>query len=230
MDPTTDVLADQVRAKRIAIDNDLELLRLKAHSAARAADPRPNAAKWGRTALPVALGATALWLWSRRRRSVGSLQDLLVHEVLELYNMEHQQMASLASMAAAATNEDLAALLRRHTEETASQVERLGRVLRSIGAKPRRRKAEAVAALEDEGHRLLKRRADADVRDAWLIATAQRLEHLEIANYGTARSFAETLGYTYAAQLLQQTLEEEKVMDEQLTRLAERFVNVDSIR
>jgi ferritin-like metal-binding protein YciE len=68
------------------------------------------------------------------------------------------------------------------------------------------------------------------VRDAWLIASAQRVEHIEIANYGTARTFADTLAYTQAAHLLQQTLDEERSTDEKLTRLAERFVNLQSIR
>src|SRR5690606_9301597 len=133
-------------------------------------------------------------------------------------------------LASAATNEDLRALLRRHAEATASQVERLGRVIRSVGTTPKRRKSGTVAALEDEGQRLLKRKTTADVRDAWVIATVQRIEHLEIANYGTARAFAATLGYTYAAQLLEQSLDEEKAMDEQLTALAEHFVNPESIR
>jgi ferritin-like metal-binding protein YciE len=77
---------------------------------------------------------------------------------------------------------------------------------------------------------MMKRKVDADVRDASLIAIAQRAEHLEIAGYGTARTFAQTLGYTYAAQLLDETLEEERAMDAQLTRVAERFVNLESIR
>ena len=73
-------------------------------------------------------------------------------------------------------------------------------------------------------------RLHVDVRDAWLIASAQRIEHIEIANYGTARTFAATLGYTHAAELLQQTLDEERRTDEKLTSLAERFVNPQSIR
>ena len=84
--------------------------------------------------------------------------------------------------------------------------------------------------LQSDGERLLARKVDRDVRDAWLIATAQRIEHLEIASYGTVRTFAETMGYTLAAQLLQQTLEEERATDEKLTHLAERFVNPQSIR
>jgi ferritin-like metal-binding protein YciE len=83
----------------------------------------------------------------------------------------------------------------------------------------------ALSSCTAESARLLKRRVDPDVRDAWLIATAQRIEHQEIAGYGTAQAYAETLGCLDAAKLLQQTLEEERMADEKLTRLARRFVN-----
>jgi ferritin-like metal-binding protein YciE len=103
-------------------------------------------------------------------------------------------------------------------------------VFRSVGARPARGSWAAIDAIVSDGERLLARNVDRDVRDAWLIATAQRIEHLEIANYGTLRAYAETLGYTFAADLLQQTLEEERAADEKLTRLAERFVNLQSAR
>ena len=230
MDPTPDVLAENVRAKRTAIDNDLELLRVKTQSMVRAADPRPHVAKLGRAALPLAAGAVALLLWRRRRRSVTSLQDLLADEVTDLLNVEEQLVAGLDRLADAATNDDLRSLLDRHARETERHAARLERVLRSVGTSPRRATARAVHAADVEARQFLKRKVDDDVRDAWIIGTAQRLEHLEIASYGTARAFAETLGHTYAAQLLQQTLDEEKAMDQQLTRLAERFVNPGSIR
>ncbi|MFO7302876.1 MAG: DUF892 family protein [Acidobacteriota bacterium] len=230
MDSTPDVLAAEVRARRAAIDSDLERLRVRAREVVRAADPRPVARRWSEAGIPVALGAAALWLWRRRRRSVGSLQGLLEHEVVELHNMEEQQLTLVGALAAAAANTDLRALLHRHAEQTATQAERLDRVLRSIGGSPRRRKSDAVAAFEQEVRALVRSRMSADVRDAWIIATVQRIEHLEIASYGSARAFAATLGYTYAAQLLQQSLDEEKAMDEQLTALAEHFVNPESIR
>ena len=113
---------------------------------------------------------------------------------------------------------------------TGPDVERLERVFRSLGAKPKRGSSAAVTAIISDGERLLARNVARDVRDAWLIATAQQIEHLEIATYGTIRTYAETLGYTFAAQLLQQTLEEERATDEKLTHLAERFVNPQSIR
>ena len=90
--------------------------------------------------------------------------------------------------------------------------------------------SRTIAAIVAESDRLLKAKADPDVRDAWMSATTQRIEHVEIASYGTLRTFAETLGYTYAADLLQQTLEEERAADAKLSNLAERFVNPRSLR
>lgn len=226
MDSSPDVLAAEVRAKRLAVDNDLELLRVRVQNG----DPRRIAARWGVRALPVVAGAAAFWMWRRRRRAVESLQDLLVHGLTELYRTEHQLLPALDRMREAASNPDLQALFRTHAEESRSHIDRLERVHRMVGARPSSGKSAAVAGIEEEGQRLLKREADPDVRDASLIATAQRVEHLEMAGYGTARTFAATLGYTEASHLLQQTLDEERAMDEHLTRLAERFVNPQSIR
>jgi ferritin-like metal-binding protein YciE len=226
MDSSTDVLVERVRATRHALDTDIERLRART----QALEPRRVASRWGTTAAPVVAGAAALWMWRRRRRAVGSLQDLLVSTLQDLYKAEIQLVPALLRMQAAAANRDLAALFERHAEETRGHVDRLTRVFRSVGARPARGTSDAMTAIDQDGRRLIRRKADADVRDAWLVATAQRAEHLEIANYGTARTFAATLGHTYAAQLLQQTLEEERAMDAQLTRLAERFVNPQSIR
>ncbi len=230
MGASTDVLADTVRAKRTAVDNDLELLRVRAESV----DPRRLASRWvpaaAPVAVPIAVGATALWLWRRRRRSVTSLRDLLRHSLIELYRAERYLVPALGRMRRAASNPDLESIFARHFEETKSQARRLERALRSVGDEAREGRSASMAAIEDEGRRVLNRERDRDVRDATLIAMAQRIEHVEIANYGTARTFADTLGYTHASELLQQTLEEERAMDEQLTRLAERFVNPETIR
>jgi ferritin-like metal-binding protein YciE len=227
MDASPDVLAEQIRAKRVAIDNDLELLRVRLQKA----DPRRiDGARWAKQALPVAAGTAMLWLWRTRRRRVGSLEQVLVHGLQDLYRAEHQILPALDRMRKQASNDELEQAFAHHRYETEGHIERLARVFRSVGAKPARGASAAVAAIVAEGERLLTRRVDRDVRDAWLIATAQRVEHLEIANYGTVRTYAETLGYTYAAQLLQQTLEEERAADEKLTHLAERFVNPQSIR
>jgi ferritin-like metal-binding protein YciE len=227
MDASPDVLAETVRAKRVAIDHDLELLRVRLQKA----DPRRiDTARWAKTVLPVAAGTAALWLWSARRRRVDSLEQLLAHGLMDLYQGEHQLLPALGRMRAQASNEDLEKAFDHHRYETEGHIERLERVFRSIGAKPKRGSSAPIAAIVAEGERLLARKVDRDVRDAWLIATAQRIEHLEIANYGTVRAYAETLGYTFAGQLLQQTLEEERATDQKLTHLAERFVNPQSIR
>ena len=228
MDASPDVLAETVRAKRVAVDNDLELLRVTL----KKADPRQriDARRLAARALPAAAGAAALWLWRTRRRRVVSLHQLLVHQLSDLYRGEQQMLPALDRMGRQAWNEELEKAFVQHRAETEGHLERLERVFRSIGARPKRGSSSAVEAIIGEGERLLTRRVNRDVRDAWLIATAQRIEHLEIANYGTVRTHAETLGHIYAAQLLQQTLEEEKAADEKLTRLAERFINPQTIR
>ena len=228
MDASPDVLADSVRAKRTAIDNDLELLRVRLAQA----DPRRriDAKRLATRALPIVAGTAAIWLWRSRRGRVDSLARLLVQGLTDLYRAEQQLVPALDRMRTQARNEDLQAAFAHHRAETADHIERLDRVFRSIGVRPKRGSSPAVAAVIAEGEQLLRRYGKREVKDAWLIATAQRIEHLEIAGYGTARTHALTLGYTYAAQLLQQTLEEEKVADERLTHLAERFVNPQSIR
>jgi ferritin-like metal-binding protein YciE len=224
MDSSTDILAGTVRAKRHAIDNDLELLRLRAERV----QPREIAVRWGRRSFPIVVGAATLMLWRRRQPKVRSLDHLLVRTLSDLYAAERHQLSAIEWMGAAASNPDLAALLARHTGETRTHVDRLLRVLRAVGARPRRASARTMTAIEADARQ--GRNVRPDLRDAWLIATAQRAEHLEIAGYGTARSFAEALGHTYAARLLQQTLDEERAMDAQLSALAERFVNPQTIR
>lgn len=227
MDASPDVLADTIRAKREAIDHDLEQLRGKLASV----DPRRriDAKQLARKALPVVAGTAALWLWRTRRRRVSSLDQLLRHGLVDLYRTETQLLPVLARMGTQAWNEELAQAFAQHRVETEGHVDRLHRVFRSVGIKPARGTSAAVEAIVAEGQRLMARQMDRDVRDAWLIATAQRVEHLEIANYGTARTYAELLGFTYAAQLLQQTLDEERAADQRLTQLAERFVNPQTL-
>lgn len=227
MDARPEALAEEVRAKRIAVDNDLELLRVRV----RKADPRRiDTSRLAKTVGPAAAAVGAAWWFARRRRSVTSLQQLLEQELRDLYAIEQQLVPALERLSAKATNPELKQAFDQHRVETVGHVERLERVFRSIGTKPRRGHYDAVAGVMAEAERLLKGKVDPDVRDAWLIASAQRIEHIEIANYGTARTFAETLAYTPAAQLLQQTLDEERTADEKLTHLAERFVNLRSIR
>ena len=227
MDANPDVLADTIRAKRDAIDQNLAQLRGKLASV----DPRRrfDLRQLAKRGLPVVAGTAALWLWRTRRRRVSSLDQLLSHGLVDLYRTETQLVPVLDHMSRQARNEELAQAFTQHRVETEGHIDRLHRVFKSIGLKPARGSSAAVEALVAEGRRLMARHMDRDVRDAWLIATAQRVEHLEIANYGTARTYAELLGHTYAAQLLQQTLDEERAADARLTQLAERFVNPQSL-
>lgn len=228
MDASPDVLADQIRAKRAAIDNDLELLRVRL----KKADPRQiDAERWARVAVPVAAGLALVWLIARRRRPIRSLEHLLAAGLTELYEAEQALLPALERMRAGATNPDLQQAFQRHLRETEGQVDRLRRVFRSMQMKPRfTGTAAGVPRIVAEGEKTVQGIRSADLVDAALVATAQRIEHVEIAMYGTLRTYAETLGYTYAAQLLQQTLEEERAADEALTRLAERFINPHAVR
>lgn len=227
MDASPDVLADNIRSKRVAIDNDLELLRVRLNQA----DPRRvDPARASKAALPLVAGGAALWLWTKRRKPLDSLEHLLVYGLHDAYRAELQLVPGLEKMANDASNVELKQAFDQHRRETEGHLARLERVYRSVQAKPSKGVSPPVTAILAESARVLKHRMKPDVRDAWLIATAQRIEHLEIATYGTLRTYAEMLGYTYAAQLLQQTLEEERATDEKLTHLAERFVNPQSIR
>lgn len=235
MDASPDVLAEAVREKRTAIDNDLELLRVRIEQA----DPRrridrrrvqETAKRVATKALPGVAAAAGLWVWSRRRRQVDTLHKLLVHGLTELYRAEHDLLPVLDTMQRQASSEELQRAFAQHRAETAGHIDRLVRVFRSVGARPRSGASSAIDAIVGDAKRLLARKVDRDVRDAWLIATAQRVEHFEIASYGTMRTYAETLAFVHAAQLLQQTLEEERAADEKLTHLAERFVNPRTIR
>lgn len=228
MDASTNVLAEEVRAKRVAIDNDLELLRVRLQQA----DPRRmiDMRRWARTGAPVAAGAAGLWMLVRRRRRVSSLDQLLLRELADLYRTERLLVPALERMSRRATDPELKSAFEAHRLETQGHVDRLERVFRSLRARPRKGEDGVLSAVIRQGEQLMRSNVSADARDAWLIATAQRAEHIEIAGYGTARTYAETLGYTYAADLLQQTLEEERAADERLTTLAERFINPRSAR
>jgi ferritin-like metal-binding protein YciE len=228
MDPSPDVLAEQVRMKRNIVDNDLELLRVRLR---KSRPTRQDAMRWAQRVVPVMAGTAGVWWWARQRRSVDSLDALLVHALDELYQAEQQLVPALQRMAAQASDPELTQAFESHALETAVHVERLQRVFRAVDARPGRGgNVEGLTGIiADAGH-LLKRKVDPDVRDAWLIATAQRIEHLEISAYGTARTYAELLAFDRAAQLLQETLEEERATDEKLTRLAKGFVNPQSIR
>jgi ferritin-like metal-binding protein YciE len=157
--------------------------------------------------------------------SLGNLRDLLVDEVRDLYSAEKQLVKALPKMAKAATNTELKEGFVTHLEETEEQVERLEEIFKLLGLAPRAKHCDAMEGLIEEGASLMAEEAEASVKDAALIAAAQKVEHYEIAAYGTARAHAHLLGMQEAVELLEETLEEEKAIDQKLTTLAESQIN-----
>jgi ferritin-like metal-binding protein YciE len=157
--------------------------------------------------------------------SLESMQDLYLHELKDLYNAEKQILDALPKMEQGATNEDLRFAFEEHRRVTEEQVRRLDIIFDDLGEKSGGKKCKGMEGLLEEGNEVLEEDADPDVRDAALIAAAQRVEHYEIAAYGTARTYAKQLGFDRHAELLQQTLDEEGETDKKLTMLAETRVN-----
>lgn len=155
-----------------------------------------------------------------------TLQDLYIHELKDLYSAEKQIIKALPKMAKAASNPDLAAGFKLHLEETKEHAARLETILKSHDETTRGPKCKGMEGVLAEGAEMIEEEADEEVRDAGLIGAAQRVEHYEMAGYGTARTFAELLGDTEGAKLLQTTLDEEGATDEKLTKLAKSTINV----
>jgi ferritin-like metal-binding protein YciE len=152
-----------------------------------------------------------------------SLQDLYVQQLRDLYNAENQLVKALPKMAKAAQSEALKQRFERHWEQTKGHVDRLERIFSAMDESPKGRKCAGMEGLVEEGEEVIKEQSSSDALDAGLIASAQRVEHYEIACYGTVRSFAELLGESEAVELLQQTLDEEKQTDEKLTELSKEI-------
>ncbi len=154
-----------------------------------------------------------------------TLEDLFIEQIQDLYNAEQQLTAALPKMAAAAHSPALKAAFEQHLRETQGQIARLERVFQILGRKAEGKTCHAMTGLVAEGSEVISAKGDPDVKDAALIAAAQRVEHYEIAGYGTARTFAQRIGKNDAAQLLQETLNEEEATDKKLTGLAEGQIN-----
>jgi ferritin-like metal-binding protein YciE len=150
-----------------------------------------------------------------------SLRDLLVDELRDLHNAENQLVKALPKMAKAASHDELKEGFVEHLEQTREHVDRLDRCFKILGEKARGKTCHAMVGLVEEGKEAIEEDAPDAIRDAKLIGAAQRVEHYEIAAYGTARAFAQTLGETKVADLLQETLDEEGETDKKLTALAE---------
>jgi ferritin-like metal-binding protein YciE len=152
---------------------------------------------------------------------INTLEELLIDELRDLYSAENQLVKALPKMAEAATNPQLRAGFEEHLEQTKGHVARLEQAFGILDEKPTGKTCQAMKGLVDEGDEAIDLKAPDAIRDADLIGAAQRVEHYEIAAYGTARSFAETLGQKEIASLLQQTLDEEGETNKKLTSLAE---------
>jgi len=161
--------------------------------------------------------------------SIQTMQDLWVDQLRDLYDAEKQIVKALPKMAKSASSAELKRAFEEHLEQTKNQVERLEKIFAQMDERPKRKKCAAMEGLLEEGEELISEGEKSAVLDAGLIASAQKVEHYEIAGYGTARTHAETLGYSEAARLLEQTLNEEKATDEKLTQLAEGMVNEEAV-
>jgi ferritin-like metal-binding protein YciE len=159
--------------------------------------------------------------------NLANLRELYINQLQMLVSTEEQIIDALPKMSEKATDPDLKRAFNAHLQETRAQLSRVQQILKTATGDAKSMKCKALAGLVTEAEDMIKDAADESVRDAALISAAQRVEHYEIAVYGTLVFFAEILGETEAVQLLEQTLTEEKNADELLTQIADR-VNVDA--
>src|SRR5882672_7260938 len=159
---------------------------------------------------------------------MNSLQDLFIHDLKDLYNAETQLTKALPKMAKAANDPDLKQAFQTHLAETEMQVQRLEQIFEELDESPKGKKCKAMEGLIEEGKELMEEDAQPAVMDAGLIGAAQKVEHYEIAGYGTVRTYAQMLGNDQAARLLQQTLEEEGNTDKKLNALAMQCINLEA--
>lgn len=158
---------------------------------------------------------------------INSLQELYVDQLKDLYNAEHQLIKALPHMVKAATDPKLKAGFEDHLDETRVHAERIEKIMQKLDEKPTGKKCKAMEGLIEEGKEAISEKAPDAVKDASLIAAAQRVEHYEITGYGCVRTYAELLGYDDAAELLQETLDEEAATDKKLTE-ASKKLNVEA--
>lgn len=160
---------------------------------------------------------------------VSALTKLFVDELKDIYWAEKHLIKNLPKMAKAATSSELQAAFENHLKETVNQVDRLEKVFESIGEKATAKKCDAMEGLVKEAEGCIEDTEDGTLtRDAALISCGQKVEHYEIASYGTLKTFAGVLGFTTAVKLLEETLAEEKTADTLLTQIAESFVNQEA--
>ena len=157
-----------------------------------------------------------------------SFDKLYLDELKDAYNAEKQLVKAIPKMVKAATSPELRTALEDHLEVTRRHVERLEEIFQGMGKPASGKTCKGMSGIIEEGQEILQEDGDPGVIDAGIIAAAQRVEHYEIASYGTLRTFAQMKGDTKAARLLEETLNEEKEADQRLTQIAESSVNIEA--
>jgi ferritin-like metal-binding protein YciE len=158
-----------------------------------------------------------------------TLEKLYVDELRDIYNAENQLLKALPKMAKGASSPDLKNAFETHLKQTESHVERLEQIFGELDESPKGKTCRAMKGLIEEGSEILKEEGEESVLDAGIIVAAQKVEHYEMAAYGSARTFARLLGQEKAAELLQTTLDEESETNESLNQLAENMVNPEAL-
>jgi len=162
--------------------------------------------------------------------AVKSVNDLLLNELRDIYHAEKQLVKALPKMAKKAKSDQLRQAIEHHLEETKGQVDRLDQVFQHLDARSGGKRCEAMEGLIEEAKEMMEEIATPEVLDAAMIAAAQKVEHYEIASYGSVHALAEALGHQDAARLLQQTLDEEKAADQKLNQIALSGVNQAALK
>lgn len=159
---------------------------------------------------------------------MNDLQDLLIDNLKDLYSAEKQLLRALPKVAKSVESEQLRAALEEHTEQTEQHVERLEQIFQRLGTSPRGKKCKGMEGLLEESKEMMEEEGEPEVLDAGLIVGCQKIEHYEIAGYGSAVTFAKMLGDNESAKLLAQTLDEEEKTDKRLSDIAKSSINVQA--
>ena len=157
-----------------------------------------------------------------------ALKKLLQDELEDIYDAEHQLIKALPKLIERSSSPELQQALKQHLTVTQNQIKRLEQVFQTLGEKAKRKPCKGMAGIVSEGSEMLEEDLEESTKDAAIISAAQKVEHYEIASYGTVRTLAQTLGNNEVAELLEETLDEEKEADERLTQIAESAVNSEA--
>ena len=183
----------------------------------------------GRRLKAVRKGNSNNWKPTKGFMKLDNLRKLYINELRDLYSAENQLLKALPKMAKGASSDELKQAFEDHLQQTEGHVERLEKIFEDLDESPKGKTCHAMKGLVEEGSEILEEEGEESVLDAGIIAAAQKVEHYEIASYGTVRTFAELLAEKDAAKLLQQTLDEEGAANEKLNELAESIVNPEAL-